>query len=167
MECTRILGYWVSFQPSALTYNHLPYNELIKCPLITTCSLGDGVSKKFFRKRSTISSALLLAGYFFFPLLSKVIFPFQCSSYSQLSFTIQNNSLTSLLLYNKYFHPLFCKLYNIGSFNFSLWLWSASCFSILLLSFTELFVIYFDSHLTFISFTSFSCSKTVGREEEI
>lgn len=88
----------------------------------------------------------------FFPLLSKVIFPFQHSSYFQLSFTIQNNSLTSVLLYNKYFHPLFhlfCKLYNIGSFNFSLWLWPAICFSILLLSFLEFFVIYFNSYVFF------------------
>lgn len=83
-----------------------------------------------------------------FPLLSKVIFPFQCSSYSQLSFTIQNNSLTSILQSNKYFHPLFhlfCKLYNIDSFNFSLWLSPAIGFPILLLSFIEFFVMYFNS----------------------
>lgn len=149
MECTGILGYWVPFQPSALTYNHLPHNELIKCPLMTTCSLGDGVFKKFFSKHSTVSSALLLAGYFS-PLLSEVIFPFQCSSYSQLSFTIQNNSLTSFLLYYKHFHPLFnlfCKLYIIGSFSSSLRSWSAIYFSILLLSFIEFFVFYFNFSL--------------------
>lgn len=83
----------------------------------------------------------------FLPLLSKVIFPFQCPSYSLLSFTIQNNSMTSIVLYYKYFHPLFhlfCKLYIIGSFNFSLWSWSAIYFSILLLSFIEFFVIHFN-----------------------
>lgn len=146
MECRGILGYWVPFQHSALTYNHLPHNELIKCPLMTTCSLGDRTSKNFSLANIPLSHQACCWQVIFFPLLSKVIFPFLCSSCSQLSFTIQNNSLNSALLYYKYFHPLFklfCKLYIIGSFNFSSLSWPAIYFPILLSSFIEFFVILF------------------------
>lgn len=103
-----------------------------------------------------------------FPLLSKAVFPFQCSSYSQLSFTIQNNSLTSILLYYKYFHPLFhlfCKLYIIGSFSFSLWSWHAIYFSILLLSFIEFSVIYFNFSLMFPSYQGDVVRQRGGKDK--
>lgn len=164
MESTGILGYWVQFQLSALTYNHLPCNELIKRPTMATCSLGDGVSKKFFSKCSMFHQPCCWQ-VIFLPLLSEVIFPSQCSSYSLLSFTIQNKSLTSILLYYKYFHPLFhffCKLY-IGSFSFSLWPWIAIYFSILLLFFIEFFVFHFNFSF-FFSFLPRRGNETVGKE---